>query len=363
MGKMKTVCKINMCNGCGACKKVCPIGCIEIIDEIKNFNALKKMDKCINCHLCEKVCPRNRSVIKIKPNKWYQGWSNDVYRNRSSSGGVASAIADSFIAEGGYVASCMFNNGKFVFEITNDSGVLTKFAGSKYVKSDPQDILDKIEDKLKTNRVLFIGLPCQVAGLKNCIGNQDNLFTIDLICHGTPSVKLLDKFLQENNYNLKEIETIKFRDKHQMGISVNNTRVCSSGIDDYMLSFLSSINYTENCYYCDYASLERVSDITLGDSWGTEIRDELSNGISLILIQTSRGEQLIKQTDLTLIDVDLQKSINANDQLQHPCELTKQREMFFESIKKGDGYLRAVFPFFKTKIIKRYIKRILLFWR
>lgn len=38
--------------------------------------------------------------------------------------------------------------------------------------------------------------------------------------------------------------------------------------DKYTLAFLNSINYTENCYNCQYAKIERVSDLTIGDSWG-----------------------------------------------------------------------------------------------
>ena len=34
------------------------------------------------------------------------------------------------------------------------------------------------------------------------------------------------------------------------------------------------IDYTENCYSCRYASQSRVSDISLGDSWGSELSEE-----------------------------------------------------------------------------------------
>ena len=67
-----------------------------------------------------------------------------------------------FIKSGGYVASCLFKNGDFVFEITNDLNEARCFAGSKYVKSNPTGIYKKINERLKTNKVLFIGLPCQV---------------------------------------------------------------------------------------------------------------------------------------------------------------------------------------------------------
>lgn len=87
----------------------------------------------------------------------------------SSSGGVALAIISSFIQNGGYVASCLFKDGEFIFELTNDLEMSKKFAGSKYVKSNPNGIYLKIKERLKTDKVLFIGLPCQVAAVNNYI--------------------------------------------------------------------------------------------------------------------------------------------------------------------------------------------------
>ena len=76
----------------------------------------------------------------------------------------------SFIEDGGYVASCLFKDGEFVFDITNDLNYARRFAGSKYVKSNPEGIYKKIAQKLKEgNKVMFIGLPCQVAALKNYV--------------------------------------------------------------------------------------------------------------------------------------------------------------------------------------------------
>ena len=57
-------------------------------------------------------------------------------------------------------------------------------------------------------KVLFIGLPCQVGALKTVIKENDNLYTVDLICHGTPSPKLLCDYLALHNENLEEVSSI-----------------------------------------------------------------------------------------------------------------------------------------------------------
>lgn len=195
---MKTVCDANKCNGCMACLAVCPRKCITIRDDIYNYNAVIDQTACINCNACERVCPNLSVQQKVKPYKWEQGWSYSDARRNAASGGIASEIIRAFISSGGYVASCLFRNGEFVFDITNDLDTAKCFAGSKYVKSNPEGIYERIKDRLKSHKVLFIGLPCQVAALKNYIKAQDNLYTIDLICHGTPSPRVLSYYLKEH---------------------------------------------------------------------------------------------------------------------------------------------------------------------
>lgn len=147
---------------------------------------------------------------------------------------VASAVAklDSskklIVYDGGYVAACLFRNGEFFFDITNKKDELIRFAGSKYVKSNPVGIYDKVVEKLKNGKkVLFIGLPCQVAAIKNYTitmpaGIGENLYTVDLICHGTPSPKILSLALREKGINIKQLRDIRFRNKTNFGLSSQN---------------------------------------------------------------------------------------------------------------------------------------------
>ena len=187
---MKTVCKINQCAGCKACVDVCKKEAISVEDTLNAMNAIIDEKRCIHCGACERVCPNNSIVQKRKPQVWYQGWNSNT-RKTSSSGGAAAGLIEAFIHSGGYVAACLFKGGEFVFDITNDLDYAKNFAGSKYVKSNPVNIYSKVAKELKTgNKVLFVGLPCQVAAVKNYVKNTDNLYTIDLICHGSPSPQL-----------------------------------------------------------------------------------------------------------------------------------------------------------------------------
>ena len=357
---MKTVCEINKCNGCMACTSICPKKCITVKDELDRFNAVVEEKQCIGCKKCEKVCPNVSFQKKNKPIKWKQGWADHLIRKKSTSGGAASAIIYTFIQSGGYVAACLFCDGEFKFELTNNLEVAKKFAGAKYVKSNPIGIYEKVEECLKTNRVLFVGLPCQVAAIKNYV-NNDNLYTVDVICHGTPSIKLLNQFLIENGYDLKSIREIQFRAKNDYGLSMDGKRIYMNRvIDDYLCAFLSSIDYTENCYSCQFASLDRVSDITLGDSWGTEYRDEEKNGISLLLIQSEKGDELIADCGLELKNVDLNNAVKNNEQLSHPSILKPRREKFFKLIKNCKSFKNATMLCLPQMVVKQKIKLLMI---
>lgn len=346
---MKTVCELNKCNACMACVDVCPKQCIAVQDEFDSFNAIINEQLCIDCHKCEKICPNIHKPVSNKPIEWKQGWANEEIRVQSTSGGAASAIIKSFIQSGGYVASCLFQEGQFLFEITNDLNVAKKFAGSKYVKSNPTGIYKKVEDRLKTNKVLFIGLPCQVAGLKNYIKNQEDLYTVDILCHGTPSIKSLKLFLQDENVSLLELSNIKFRvDK--------NTVPLEKTVDNYSLAFLNLISCTEGCYSCNYTSIERISDISLGDSWGTEYKEE-KNGVSLILILTPKGKNIIEYTELELKDVDLEKAICRNQPLRENIKMPIKRSVFFDAVKKGFSFSDALAKAVPKLVLKQKVKK------
>lgn len=362
---MNTVCQLNQCAGCMACIDICPKGAIRIEDSLTAYNAVIG-DVCINCGACHKVCQKNNPASMIAPKTWYQGWAKqDTVRQASSSGGLAMALAETFINNGGEVCSCVFSDGMFIFDIVNRIEDLEKFSGSKYVKSSPIGIYKKIREKLKTGtNILFIGLPCQVSALRNFVGEKlsQNLTTVDLICHGSPSPKMLDCFLQQYGVKLSDCKDIRFRVKGRFRLEKDYRGFTPKGVSDrYLISFLNALTYTENCYDCQYAKLERVSDITLGDSWGSNLDEgEWKKGISLILCQTEKGIQLIKEADLTLHPVDLQEAVNHNHQLEHPSIKPQGYNDFFNGLKSGKKFNNLVYHALPKACARQNLKEFLI---
>ncbi len=358
----KTVCKLDMCTGCMACVQKCPSNAITVTDNIFSLNAAIDTDKCINCNQCYNVCQINHPLDLIEPISWSQGYANDQeLRKVAASGGAASAISKSFIENGGAVCSCIFSNGEFCFDIAETLEELIQFTGSKYVKSNPKDIYKKVEERLKSQKVLFIALPCQVAAIKKFIKNCDNLYTIDLICHGTPSQKLLKNFLEQHKLNLSELNNISFRNKNQYGLYEESGAFLKGTCDCYTLSFLYALNYTEICYSCNYARLERVSDITLGDSWGTELdKEQQAKGVSLILCQTEKGNELLSLSDMYLTDVDSNRAIKYNRQLNAPSHKHPKREKLLGGFIKGKNYDLIISGILTKSFLKQKIKSLLI---
>lgn len=363
---LNTVCDFDKCCGCMACIDICSKNAISIKDSLISFNAFIDTNKCIKCNLCHSVCQNNSSPVFSKPIYWYQGWSSvDEIRKNGSSGGLAGAISYAFIEDGGEVFSCFFNNGNFVFDGVSELEELKKFAGSKYVKTNPSGCYKKIKYKLNQNKkVLFIGLPCQVAALKNYIGDCDNnnLYTIDLICHGTPSIGILEMFLNQYDSSLKEIKSIKFRNKEKFAISNSNKSFVFDNVSDkYTIAFLNSLTYTENCYSCKYARLDRVSDITLGDSWGSDFDSSIrAQGISLILCMNDKGHDLIRNSQVSLHKVNLENAVLNNHQLHHPSIKPKNYNSFWKGVFQHKRFNSLVYKSLFKPCIKQDIKRILI---
>lgn len=359
---LKTVCDLDMCTGCMACVQKCAKNAISITDDTLSLNATIDQEKCINCNQCYNVCQVNYPLDSVEPTAWYQGWANDQeVRKLGSSGGTATAISKAFIKNGGAVVSCAFKNGEFIFDAAESESDLVNFSGSKYVKSNPKDAYKKVSELLKEKKVLFIGLPCQVAALIKHTKNTDNLYTIDLICHGTPSKKLLEKYLLQHGTSLCDEKDIRFRQKTQYGLSTRKGNFFNGTCDSFSLSFLSALNFTENCYHCNYAKIQRVSDVTLGDSWGSTLsREQQAQGVSLILCQTEKGKELVKLSNLHLQDVDLNLAKQYNGPLNAPNVKSNKRDYLLQEFKDGKNYDRLVLKLLPKQTIRQYVKRLLI---
>ena len=196
---------------------------------------------------------------------------------RPSSGGFASAIARSFAASGGVVCTCTFFDGRFGFAVANEPEEIDRFKGSKYVKSDPTGIYHQVRDLLKTgDGSCSSGCPARCPQCATLSGSGWRSASIQPTSSARHAVAATSGDVPpEHGYELSDLKDIAFRRKARFQLRDGSATIDKPGVvDRYLIAFLEGLDYTENCYSCAYARRERVSDLTLGDSWGTELGDE-----------------------------------------------------------------------------------------
>lgn len=302
--------KKEECCGCSACMNVCSKNAIHMETDEKGYlyPAINE-NECINCGLCEKVCPLRDDLTEIGFEQTAYGVKNKDQneRKRSSSGSVFIEVAKWILNQGGVVYGVELDsdfNVKFGSAETLED--VRKFQGSKYVQSEKNDVFRKIRKDLNAEKmVLFTGTPCEVAGLKHFLRKDyDNLYTLDLICHGVPSWKSLQIYVEEKEKRYSSyIKELRFRDKsygwrnQELFMKLNNGKVYHAPIweDTFYRLFTNNYILRDSCYTCKYANMNRQGDITIGDFWNIknvnkEFEDNL--GVSSIIINSEKGKYL-----------------------------------------------------------------------
>ena len=354
---MGFVCEESKCAACFACINICPKGCLSMRqNKYGNIVPYVNTDDCINCNLCKRICPVNNPIELRLPHDVYAAYATDEQIHKeSASGGIATVLASSFLKNGGIVYGSVMERGLKCRHIRIDSvDDLCKLQKSKYVHSHIDYIFRDIKKLLQHEvNVIFIGTPCQVAGLRNFLSNTDdsNLYCIDLICHGVPSWNTLyQSMMLETGMENFENSILSFRDKDGFEIKIrDNTGNILSRLNLknslYYNGFMEGYIYRENCYECPYATQKRIGDVTLGDFWGLgkiiPFDEKVNNGINVVLVNTSKGQKIIEEV-IPFIKVwrrSLEEAVQGNGQLRHPANKSKELERFLRySAKFGIKY-------------------------
>ncbi len=349
------ICDSNACTGCGACQYACGFEAITMICDEFGFEYPQINSKsCINCGSCKRVCINNSKPEFRLPKHIYAGCSKEEeIRNTSTSGGIATAISREFILRNGVVFGCTFDKElNLIYKKADRIDQLKCFQGTKYVQSKLGDVFKQVKNEIERGKqVLFIGTPCQVAGILNFMGlKSQNLTAMSFVCGGVPSTKYMKDYI--SSIYSGRVDDMKFRNNEIYGTVLNfNEKTVfeeKRWHSVYFRAFDEHLSLRESCFHCQFAQKMRVGDITIGDFWGLENSrifnmEERKKGVSLIMTTTEKGEKLIQEyKDVLLIEEHtLDEACKENPRLLSPTMKNKNVEEFRVRYRKF-GFTKAV---------------------
>lgn len=365
-------CNKKQCTGCGMCSNLCPKNAITMITNKEGF-AEPKVDskKCIDCELCNKICPViNKKIISEKPDCYAVQLKNVNFLKKCASGGAFCGIAMTVLSMGGVVYGVSNEVNHLEYIKVDNISKLDKLLSSKYYQCNlNREIVKDIEIESKNKLVLVSGTPCQISALTNNIKiNKQNFISLEIICQGVPSQKVINRYHEEiEKKEHKKIIEHSFRSKdYNVGRNYLNKYVFDDGTVKYMkgeedplsLTFQRQMFLRNSCYMCKYTNKNRVADFTAGDLWNYDNSDNMNKelGLSVLLCNSNKAKHLILNQENLFYE-----KINIDEALSHNLP-------FNRSVNKPVGRYISYFllniglkPSFITKILcwKYYIKQLL----
>lgn len=325
------------CCGCHACVSVCPKHCISMQTDEEGFlYPLPDLNVCIHCNRCDMVCPVIHPGELRLPIKVYAAKNKQKeIRQKSSSGGVFSLLAEEIIQRGGVVFGAKYNDHWNVVHAWTDTLEGTAaFRGAKYVQSVIGNTYQETRSFLKQGRwVLFSGTPCQIKGLLNFLGKvYEKLVTVDIVCHGVPSPLVWQTYLKSINPDGGKITMLSMRDKsdgwkqYRMLIQTDSRLLYfgKAAHNLYSQGYLADLYLRPSCHACPSKNGRSKSDCTLGDFWGIrnyfpEMDD--NGGVSLVLVNSLQGLNFFQGLDVSCKEATYEQSLQENPCLERsvPC--------------------------------------------
>jgi len=373
------------CCGCTACASICPKNAITMTESVKGFKyPVINQGLCVECGLCLSVC--DFKVFKPtgkNPDSYAVRHCDENEVKTSRSGAFFMGLCKYVIEHGGYVFGCTLTDSLDVkHAVTNSYESCYIFKGSKYVESDMGNCFSECRALLKEGKwVLFSGTGCQIHGLLSFLNKSkvptETLITVDLVCHGVPSIKVWkDYVLELENRKNQKITFVDFRDKQTFGWKDHVEKyVLNSGeafnLKSWTDVFYRHVLFRDSCYNCKYTTTQRLSDFTIADYWGISKnapRFDDNRGVSLVLVHSDKAKRVFEEikTLFNLEKTNIETSLQP--QLRKPISKGAEYGAFWKKYKKFPlkaikkyffpNACRRVFLKFE-KSAKRFIKKII----
>lgn len=333
----------SVCTGCSACTEACAfpddndINPIELILNEKGLAVPRiNLDTCTTCMACYKACPTEDKIFnndvtfesyKEKIGESYYGYSLDEqHRYEAATAGIATEIAAYMLDTqqvDGVVSSYQNDDNQIITEIFTDSKEVKKSRGSIYRQVS---LLNGLVEKIETGsfkKLLVIGLPCHIEGLKTLqetnkyLRKNVEFTTIALFCKQTKTEEFSN--YERSVLKAKHNQKIEYRSKGWPGITSAKGAKSLPFTNMKFSMMWSTFAFTPDyCFTCS-DPLGLVADISIGDAWLHKYYSDKS-GSSLIVTNTTIGKSIIEtmsKTKRIFIDNESKENvvISQNEQM------------------------------------------------
>lgn len=292
---------------------------------------------------------------------------------QSTSGGIATALSEFMLQQGGYVVGVAYSDDFYKAEyvvIDNISDVY-KLKGSKYIDCDKKYVYSDVKKLLDAGKkVLFFGLPCIVGALYNLLGERpENLLTCELICHGPTYAKVHSDYIEflEKKHRGKIVDfSVRYKNgtwtPGYLYAKFDNGKIFKKPFYETEYGFAFGFLAKKSCYYCKFKGNNRKADIMIGDFWGATETDAFwnTNGVSSIFAETEKGNTfLLSNPDITLFETSFERAVQKNPMVikSMPPNIYRDR---FEMLMNEKGLMYAANHIYGWKgILKKGIVKLI----
>jgi len=394
---IERIAKNTLCIGCGLCAALCPQGILTMQwNRYGEYNPVAVSPCTTECGLCLKFCPFANSgenedtlgerlygaVPGIQHRSEtgyylasYVGYSEE-HRPTSASGGVATWILETLLAEGvvDHVL-CVAPTGDperlFAFRVFDTPGDVRTGAGSAYYPVEMSGVIRQVLEV--PGRYAITGLPCFIKAIR--LAQQRNkklrervVVTVGLVC-GQLKSRRFTEYVAALAGVRGEVTGVRYRGKSLDQPASNYHYVFTTADGEEQRVFWNegiSEAWTnrwftpEACNYCDDIFAE-CADVTCMDAWLPEYSRD-SRGTSLLLVRSPLVREVLERGRGVRLDpIPVERVV----QSQSGVVAVKRRHLAYRLYLDRQGVLekrvvpeRPKNPFLRQEVVLKERMRI-----